>query len=133
MTPGTYVDRVVTAGTQLAVYAYNADGIRTAKVTQQGFDRYLLNGGNVAAEADENGNITNYIRGVNLICRDDGTDRDYYLFNAHGDVVNLVDGVTAAVTRAYAYDAFGNEKNPVSTDKNPFRYCGEYRDSETDT
>ena len=31
----------------------------------------------------------------------------------------------------YHYDAFGNEKNPVDTDPNPFRYCGEYWDDET--
>lgn len=29
--------------------------------------------------------------------------------------------------------AFGNEKNPVSTDANSFRYCGEYYDKETGT
>jgi len=31
----------------------------------------------------------------------------------------------------YEYDAFGNEKSPVATDTNYFRYCGEYYDKET--
>ena len=56
----------------------------------------------------------------------------YYLYNAHGDVVQLTDG-TGAVTKSYAYDAFGNEVNPSANDTNPFRYCGEYYDVETGT
>jgi len=31
----------------------------------------------------------------------------------------------------YDYDAFGNEKNLDANDTNPFRYCGEYFDTET--
>ena len=37
------------------------------------------------------------------------------------------------VTKTYDYDAFGNEAEPSSTDTNPFRYCGEYFDTETGT
>ena len=33
--------------------------------------------------------------------------------------------------KAYTYDAFGNEKNQLASDTNPFRYCGEYLDRET--
>ena len=36
-------------------------------------------------------------------------------------------------TRAYDYDAFGVEKDPDPLDENPFRYCGEYFDRETET
>lgn len=35
------------------------------------------------------------------------------------------------ITKRYAYDSFGVEKNISSADKNPFRYCGEYYDTET--
>ena len=38
-----------------------------------------------------------------------------------------------AITKAYEYDAFGNEENPAATDTNPFRYAGEYYDKETGT
>ena len=38
-----------------------------------------------------------------------------------------------SITKAYEYDAFGNEENPVATDTNPFRYAGEYYDKETGT
>ena len=57
---------------------------------------------------------------------------DFYLFNAHGDVIELADS-TGASTRAYDYDAFGVEKDPDPLDENPFRYCGEYFDRETET
>ena len=57
---------------------------------------------------------------------------DYYLFNAHGDVTGLADS-TGASARAYDYDAFGVEKDPDPLDENPFRYCGEYFDRETET
>lgn len=33
----------------------------------------------------------------------------------------------------YDYDAFGVEQNPETLDVNPFRYCGEYTDKETNT
>lgn len=56
----------------------------------------------------------------------------YYLFNGHGDVVQLTNS-SGNVIKTYDYDAFGNEKNPDTTDTNPFRYCGEYFDKETGT
>ena len=37
------------------------------------------------------------------------------------------------VTKTYDYDAFGNEAEPSDADTNPFRYCGEYYDTETGT
>jgi len=63
---------------------------------------------------------------------DAGTDKGYYLFNAHGDVVQLTDAA-GTVTQTYDYDAFGNQKSENPADSNPFRYCGEYYDAETGT
>ena len=37
------------------------------------------------------------------------------------------------VAKEYAYDAFGNEENIDTSDDNPFRYAGEYYDTETGT
>ncbi len=37
------------------------------------------------------------------------------------------------ITKNYDYDAFGIEKNIDQNDTNPFRYCGEYYDTETGT
>ncbi|MBP3361308.1 MAG: RHS repeat-associated core domain-containing protein, partial [Clostridia bacterium] len=47
------------------------------------------------------------------------------------DVTALTDS-TGVITKSYLYDAFGVEQNASSTDNNPFRYCGEYFDDETD-
>ena len=120
-----------TENQRTAAYAYNAQGIRTAKVTFSTRTNYLLDGANVVGER-LNGEYVSYLRGANLISRtgEDGTD--YYLFNAHGDVTGLADS-TGASARAYDYDAFGVEKKPDPLDENPFRYCGEYFDRETET
>lgn len=66
------------------------------------------------------------MRGVNLI-KNNGS---YYLFDGHNDTVQLTD-TTGKVTKNYEYDAFGNEKGKTYSDTNPFRYCGEYYDTET--
>ena len=114
-----------------AAYAYNAQGIRTEKTTSAGWTQYLLDGGNVIGEQTDAGLVT-YLRGVNLILRTDSAGSSYYLFNAHGDVTELTDS-SGAVTKIYHYDAFGVETSPAPLDKNPFRYCGEYFDTETGT
>jgi RHS repeat-associated protein len=57
---------------------------------------------------------------------------NFYLYNAHGDVVQLVDE-DGEILRTYEYDAFGNEKDPDGADTNYFRYCGQYFDIESGT
>ena len=49
----------------------------------------------------------------------------------HGNVVQLTDE-SGRVTKTYEYDSFGNEVKPDRKDDNPFRYCGEYYDKETE-
>ncbi len=116
-------------GTTVA-YAYNAQGIRTAKRVNHLRTAYLLDGGNVVAEVQNNTVTDTYLRGVNLIRRETNSETEYYLFNAHGDVVTTTNP-NGTVSHSYDYDAFGNEKNPDILDSNPFRYCGEYLDAET--
>lgn len=53
--------------------------------------------------------IVVYIRGANLIYADDG-NRNYYHFNAHGDVVALTNE-SGTKTKSYSYNAFGVEIN----------------------
>ena len=116
---------------QTAAYAYNAQGIRTCKATATSQTYFLLDGGNVVGEHVGSKTVT-YLRGANLISRSDGSKKTYYLFNAHGDVTELVSD-SGTVTHKYDYDAFGVEKKPDPLDGNPFRYCGEYYDGETKT
>ena len=87
--------------------------------------------------------IDTYTRGINLIESD---VHGYYLYNAHGDVVQLADG-SGVVAKDYDYDAFGVQVDSdggmrytdvgdalfEDTDTNPWRYCGEYFDTETNT
>ena len=122
--------RKVTSGTETAEYAYNAQGIRTCKTVGKLRTAYLLDGGNVVAEVQNNTVTDNYLRGVNLIRRTSTDETEYYLFNAHSDVVTTTN-LNGTINQEYDYDAFGNEKNPDALDTNPFRYCGEYLDFET--
>ena len=99
-------------------YVYNADGIRTSKTINGQRTTFLLDGGNVAAEVQDDQVTAAYLRGVNLISQDVGYDRFYYQYNAHGDVVQLVRD--NAVVASYTYDAFGKpdfadrrERQPV--------------------
>ena len=115
----------------IAAYAYNVQGIRTCKATATRQTYFLLDGGNVVGEHTGSETVT-YLRGANLISRSDGSKITYYLFNAHGDVAELLSD-SGTVTHKYDYDAFGVEKKPDPLDGNPFRYCGEYYDGETKT
>ena len=81
------------------------------------------------AELEDDEHSASYLRGANLISRTTNTT-EYYTFNAHGDVVNLTNASGVSV-KSYDYNAFGNEKDRVGSDPNPFRYCGEYFDVES--
>ena len=74
------------------------------------------------------GGTSAYVRGVNLLRSDVG----FFVYNAHGDVVRVVDAA-GVVVQSYDYDAFGVEREPDAGDANPWRYCGEYFDVETGT
>ena len=119
-------------GDTVAKYTYNANGIRISKQVGTSTTDYLLDGGDVVAEYTDGEMTAQFVRGVNLIRGILGPAARYFLHNAHGDVVALTT-TTGTVRKRYDYDAFGNEKNPSSTDANPFRYCGEYFDKETKT
>ena len=99
---------------------------------------HIWDGNNIIAEANEEIDLTAlYVRGIGLLAVETADEygnasRKTYLNNAHGDVVQLADD-TGAVLWYYDYDSFGNEINPQENDTNPFRYCGEYTDDETDT
>ena len=113
-------------------YSYNANGIRTAKLTNGIQTSFLLDGGDVVAELQNDVLYASYLRRANLICREANNSAEYYLFDAHADVIALTDE-DGDLTKNYDYDAFGCEKQPDPLDTNPFRYCGEYFDIESDS
>lgn len=116
-----------TDGTVTASYAYNLSGLRSAKTVGGATKYFVYNGMNIVYEYDDSGE-TLYYYGLN---RTHNSDGEIYVYNAHGDVVQLVKD--NAVTVSYTYDAFGNLINTVGTSDNAFLYCGEYFDAETET
>ena len=71
---------------------------------------------------------TTYYYGLN---RTHSSDGDIFVYNAHGDTVQLVNN--NAVVVSYTYDAFGNLTNTIGESDNAFLYCSEYFDAETQT
>ena len=113
-----------------AEYTYAPSGLRHTKTVDNDQIYYVYDGDNVIAELYDDEVTAYYLRGLNLFGSFIGRDEYFYLYNAHGDVVNLTD-TSGYIEHTYRYDAFGNEREPESSDNNPFRYCGEYYDGET--
>lgn len=94
---------------------------------------HIWDGYNIIAETEDDEITAVYLRGLNLIMCEDDSQSAYYLFNAHGDVVQLTNDI-GSIVMEYSFDAFGNQQSTeedASGYKNPFRYCGEYFDVET--
>ena len=121
----------VSEGINKAEYEYNSSGLRTSKTVNGEKTDFILDGIYVIAEIKD-GDVTNYIRGVTgiIYSKDKKGTKTYYVTNNHGDVTALVNS-SGNIIKEYTYDEYGVEKNPDKSDKNPFRYCGEYFDSET--
>lgn len=112
-------------------YAYYPGGLRSSKTVGGTTTTYVWDGDQLVLEQTGD-TVKKYIRGLNLIAQQEGTALTYYLYNAHGDVVQLCDE-SGDVLRSYDYDAFGVQKASAAEDTNSFRYCGEYFDGETDS
>jgi len=105
-----------------AMYKYRPDGLRFSKNDTV----HIWDGANIVGDV-KNGTFSEvYVRGIGLVASKKSSTFSYYQFNGHGDVVRHG-------TKTYDYDAFGVEREPSSSDANPFRYCGEYFDVETGT
>lgn len=115
-------------------FTYDAEGLRTSKTVNGEKTIFVWDGDQVVMELSKGGTVQNrYIRGNDLVYADKGesTEKTYYVTDTHGNVVQLLDG-TGSVIKTYEYDSFGNEVNQEKKDENPFRYCGEYYDKETE-
>lgn len=133
-------------GTQTLDYSYDGDGYRTSKTVDGQMTRYVYEDGEVSLELDKQGKqLARNVRGTNLISREAGADKMYYVYNGHADVTGMIDA--AGKTRAtFDYDAFGNPDasrtqyydtngsivTAASATKSPFRYAGYMYDEETD-
>ena len=116
-------------GTSTA-YTYTPDGLRLTK----GNLTYLYDRGNLVLEMQNSSVKSSYVYGIGLVSGaiSGYSGQTYFIHNGHGDIVQLQNS-SRTVVKEYTYDAFGNEENPVSADANPFRYAGEYYDTNTGT
>ena len=126
-----------TDGETTASYTYDVNGLRLSKTVNGVKTTHIWIGNQIAVDYTGSYTSTVYLRETSLVAAfnwDEGYKGDYrfYTQNAHGDVVSLTNS-TGAVVKSYTYDAFGVEKNIDDSDSNPFRYCGEYFDTETGT
>jgi RHS repeat-associated protein len=111
-------DRMVSAqiGGVSTSYTYRPDGLRHSKTTTEIHHNpittvHVWDGSNISLDITGE-NTVKYIRGIGLIAADGlfgYTGRQFYLYNAHGSVVQLADS-NGNVTQSYDYDAFGNER-----------------------
>ena len=116
-------------GTTAASYAYNPSGLRKAKTVGGSTKYFVYNGMNIVYEYSESvADGVAYFYGLN---RTHNSEGEIYVYNAHGDVVQLVKD--NSVVASYTYDAFGNLTSQIGESDNPFLYCGEYYDAETQT
>lgn len=116
-------------------YTYRPDGLRYGKMVNSTSTQHLWDGGNIIVDFKNGAVESTYLRGSQIISSGSGSSLRYYMYNGHGDVVQLVNTSGQVVTQ-YDYDAFGNQKGDEEdiisdADKNSFRYCAEYFDKET--
>lgn len=112
-----------------AQYAYNPSGLRSAKTVGGSTKYFVYNGMQIVFEYEDSiSDGTIYYYGLN---RTHNSNGEIYVYNAHGDTVQLVKD--NAVVVSYTYDAFGNLTSQVGESDNPFLYGSEYFDSETQT
>ena len=122
--------KYVVNGEEKASYKYNGNGQRVEKTVNGAKTKYYWDGANIKNEGTASAvNVTNYFGANGVFGRKSGSVTNTLYKNGHGDTVLLTSGNT--VVRDYEYDAYGAEKNALPSDDNPFRYSGEYFDSET--
>lgn len=116
-------------GTDTYTYKYDANGIRTQKNDKQ----YVIDiNNNVVAETDSTGAVTDEILwGHQPLARKTNGSWYYYIYNAHGDVVGLVNDA-GTVVNTYEYTPWGEIRSEAEIVDNPIKYAGEYYDDELD-
>ena len=120
----------------IAKYVYNGDDLRESKTVIEGDKTeqtyYTYDRQHVILETDAAGNQkASYIKGINYIAKADSKGNTaFYLYNGHGDVVQMVDS-TGEIINQYDYDIWGNPTLTIETAANAIRYAGEFMDTET--
>lgn len=113
-------------------YAYDADGIRISKSGPSTDIRYYYDdNARIIAESTSSGQLTaQIIWGNQALARKIGASYYYYLYNGHGDVVQIVNEA-GSIVNSYSYDEWGNITSQTEGITNELKYCGEPYDIES--
>ncbi len=121
-------------GNQIAEYTYNGAGQRTKKVTQTETKifHYDLRG-HLIAETNQTGQmLAEYIYlGDQLLSMINPGELAYYFHTDHLGTPQLVTDDVGPIVWKAAYTPFGDAVPSIQTVENPFRFPGQYYDSET--
>ncbi|WP_411347185.1 RHS repeat-associated core domain-containing protein [Paenibacillus sp. WLX2291] len=112
---------------------YLPDGLRFKKKIGDKVTQYSYNGADqVIGDKASNGTVSSYVRGDRVLVKKDLTNQKdyYYLYNGHGDVVQMI-GTDGNVVNSYQYDEWGSLTQQKETVGNEFKYAGETYDAET--
>ena len=112
-------------------YTYDAEGYRASKTVGGVTTRFYWDRGFTCNESDgTNFTAKNTIGSGGIVSRTLGTAAPMYLMkDVHGDTTAVLQN--GATVGTYDYDAFGKQLTSSGTVDNPYRYCGEYVDSES--
>ncbi|MCI9627163.1 MAG: hypothetical protein HFI90_10330 [Clostridia bacterium] len=110
-----------------STYGIGTDGLRNTKTTADSSTNYVTDqDGNVIREG-----TSDIIRGHQALAKRTETGTYYYyIYNAHGDVVMMLDE-SGNVQNRYQYDAWGKITSETENVPNSIKYAGEYYDAET--
>lgn len=113
-------------------YQYNPEGLRTQKTTPGKSTRYHCDdNGLVIAESNASNQVTaQNIWGHKPLARKVNGSYYYYVYNGHGDVIQVLDE-SGNTVNTYRYDEWGNILSQSEQIANPIRYAGEYYDEES--
>ena len=132
----------ITKGEENIAYTYDINGLRTSKTVNGVTTEYywlngMLQGQKTGSEHiiflyDENGTAYGFLVYENGVA----SGEYYYIFNAQGDVIGILDSQGTQVVE-YTYNPWGEILSTTGSmadtigQKNPLRYRGYYYDSET--
>lgn len=120
-------------GSDTYSYEYDPEGLRTKKISTSETTRYHTdNSGRVIAESNASDQVTaQNIWGHKVLARKVSSAYYYYLYNGHGDVVQIMDE-NGNIVNSYTYDEWGNILSKTEGISNPIKYAGEYFDEESE-
>ena len=110
-------------------YLYNGNDLRLAKIGPQQNQLFFYGPNARLWNIDKNGEMQAYLFGQHRLANLSGK-LYFYLYDLHGDVVQLVTP-QGKVVSTYAYGPYGRNTTNTKEDNNPFRYVGGYFDSES--